>query len=161
MKIIYSLLLSLLISGCAQPKFKKEADVDLYLRADFTYWEANPAYKFKASQQAGISFAMADIIYDGNPYKFVIADKAWSENKNCGYLDSSNRQIIYNQWVELDCSYNADKNAVTPIQRPFELLPQGSGKYLFELKSNEQGAPTHLRVSAVKSKKSTKLNHSF
>lgn len=161
MRFISVILSSLLLGACAQPKVVKQIDTEFYLRADFTYWEANPAFAFKVNEQAGVRYVKTRIIYDGNPYQFIIADKAWTADKNCGYAEVSSRVLTYNNWLELDCSYDADKNAITPIQRPFEFTPIGTGDYLFELKTNEQGTPTHLRVSAIKSKKQAKPSHSF
>lgn len=161
MKLLFALLTAFILLACAQPKVKKAGDTTLYLRADFTYWEANPAFAFATSEQAEIQFLTADIVYDGNPYRLVVADKAWSANKNCGYANSANRVLSYGQWFELGCYYNAEKNSITPIQKPLEFTPLGSGKYLFELKLDAQGAPTHIRVSAIKSKKKVTSNHTF
>lgn len=151
-KAIFILAVSFILAACMRPNLISTKDSGIYLRADFTYWEARPEFKFKLNKEKAISYLKSDIKYDGQPYQFVVADRAWSSNKNCGYANKANRVLKYNTWLKLDCSYDADKNSVTPIQKPFEFLPKGSGSYLFELKLTETQIPTHIRVSAIKSK---------
>lgn len=147
------LITSLTTTACAQLQVKESTETDLYLRADFTYWEAKEDFKFVLNQEAGIKYLKQFIQYDGQPYQFVIADRGWSSDKNCGYANGKERVVKYNQWLALNCNYDRAKNAATPIQKPFELLPKGSGKYLFELKyAPGSNTPTHVRVSAIKSK---------
>lgn len=156
MKFLSILVISLFLLACAQPKIIKEKDLGLYLRADFTYWEAKSDFRFKLNAEKGVQFLTPYIKYDGQPYQIVVADRAWSANKNCGFKNRTERALKYNEWVALDCNYDADKNSVTPIQKPFEFLPKGSGKYLFELKLGDAKQPTHIRVSAIKSKQTKK-----
>lgn len=152
MRYLFVLLMSLTLVACAQPKISKPQEPDLYLRGDFTYWEARPAFKFKMNEERGVKFLTSFIKYDGQPYKFLIADRAWSADKNCGFAKRSDRELRYNEWIELQCVYDKEKDSITPIQKPFKFLPRGNGKYLFELKLNDSGQPTHLRVNGIKSK---------
>lgn len=144
--------ISLILVACAQPKKAEIPVSELYLRADFTYWEARPAYKFKLNKERGVKFLTSFIKYDGQPYQIVIADRAWSADKNCGFAKRSDRELRYNEWIPLECNYDIEKNSVTPIQKPFKFLPKGSGKYLFELQLNGIGQPTHIRINGIKSK---------
>lgn len=152
MRHLLVFIVSTFLFACAQPKVIQEQDLGMYLRADFTYWEARASYRFKLNVERGVEFLAPYIKYDGQPYQFVVADRAWSADRNCGFKNRSDRALKYNEWVALDCNYDAEKNSVTPIQKPFEFLPKGSGKYLFELKLGEANQPTHIRVSAMKSK---------
>lgn len=156
MRHLLVFITSFFLFACAQPKVTQAQASGMYLRADFTYWEARTDYKFKLNVERGVEFLTPFIKYDGQPYQFVVADRGWSADKNCGFQNKSDRALKYNQWVALDCNYDAEKNSVTPIQKPFEFLPKGSGKYLFELKLNDANQPTHIRVSAMKSKQMNK-----
>lgn len=157
MRLLIGLVVTGLLSACAGPRVEKQMDDDWFLRADFTYWEANPAFAFSPNQDTSMMHLKNKVIYDGNPYQLVIADKGWSADKNCGYKSIQDRVIALNQWVNLQCHYDKAMYIDTPIQRPFEFKPKHTGEYLFEVKL-ENGAPTQLRISAIKSKSSTGTN---
>ncbi len=140
----------------SMPRAENKKESPLFLKGEFTYWQALPEFAFKTNEEKGIKFLITDIKYDGNPYQIVIADRAWSADKNCGYTKPKLRTVVLNNWLELDCDYDNENDAVTPIQKPLEFDLKYSGRYLFELKLNEQGNPTHLRVSSLKSKSKTK-----
>jgi hypothetical protein len=154
MRVLIGLVVTGLLSACAGPRVAEQIDQGWYLRADFTYWEANPAFAFSLNQEASIMQLKNKVIYDGNPYQLVIADKGWSADKNCGYNSAKDRVITLNQWVNLQCHYDKATYIDTPIQRPFEFKPKHTGEYLFEVKL-VNGAPAQLRISAIQSKLST------
>jgi len=154
-KLLASILLVLLISACASKKEKEMEIEDFYLRSQFTYWEAQEAFKFKYNEEKNILFLIAKIQADGNPYHLVVADKSWSQDSNCGYRDNKNKTLGFNNWLLLDCVYDQEKHATTPIQRPIEFLPRESGRYLFEV-TLLNGKPDQLRVSKMKKALPTK-----
>lgn len=148
-KLLVMVLIGL--AGCSSTNNSvSNDDNDWYLRADFTYWQANKEFAFRYNNEQSVYYLTTEVKYDGQPYQFVIADRVWSANKNCGYTEPKSRKVTYNNWIAVNCNYSVEDNPVTPIQKPFEFLPKGSGKYLFELKVNQLGTPTHVRLSAVK-----------
>lgn len=153
MKVLFMLIASLITTACSiMPK--KDKPTDLYLRADFTYWEAKPEFKFKRNKDTGIQFLTADIKYDGNPYLLLVADKNWSENNNCGYKTGFTTELKPIEWTPLSCSYDYVKQSITPIQKPFKFDPKTSGRFLFELKSDvNTNVISHIRVSQIRAAK--------
>ena len=145
--------IALTLSACASTS-KKDSDKTLYLRADFTYWEAREEFKFKLNEESQIKYLTANIKYDGNPYSLLIADKGWGENSNCGFTEVKYQKIKQAVWIPLNCNYDKEKNQATPILKPFKFNPKRNGKFQFEIKLDEQRTPTHLRVSEIKSAKS-------
>ena len=148
-KLISSVLLIVLLAACANKKDKEFEMEEYYLRSQFTYWEAQDAFKFKYNEKQNLLFLVANIQADGNPYHLVVADKNWSESNNCGHRSAANKKLMFNQWLLLDCNYDRELNATTPIQKPIEFMPTYSGKYLFEI-SLLNGKPDQLRVSQMK-----------
>ena len=152
MKKIIITMLIVMLSACASTS-KTSSDKALYLRADFTYWEAREEFKFKLNEESQIKYLTTNIKYDGNPYSFLIADKGWSENSNCGFTQTKFQRIKQAVWIPLNCSYDKEKNIATPILKPFKFNPKRNGKFQFEIKLDGQGKPAYLRVSEIKSAK--------
>lgn len=141
--VLYGITLLLLLGCQSSPK---DMYADMYLRSEFTWWEARPEFKFKTIQESTNKQVTAKIEADGNPYHLKIADRAWSQNKNCGYNNVKDKVVTLDSWIELSCTYNFEKLNATPIQKPFEFKPTVSGTYKFSLKMTLQG-PSHLMIS--------------
>lgn len=152
MKRIVLAALIALLSACASTS-KMDNEKSLYLRADFTYWEAREEFKFKLNEENQIKYLTANIKYDGNPYSLLIADKGWSENSNCGFTEVKYQTIKQAVWIPLNCNYDKEKNLATPILKPFKFNPKRNGKFQFEIKLDALGSPEYLRVSEIKSVK--------
>lgn len=144
MKLAYLVLTVLVVTGCSTtPKDNYE---NLYLRSEFTWWEAKPEFKFNRIEDSTDKQITAKIEADGNPYHIKVADDAWSKDKNCGYKYKKDREMVLNKWLELECNYDFNKLNTTPIQKPFELKPVSTGEYKFKLRMTTKG-PSHIKVT--------------
>ena len=87
MKKLSAALLAFLLTACSsqvyvpapetiQPNVKL-FDRDMYLRGDFTLWDAEPHYKL-GTKQPGIYTVKAKFMTPGKVYEFKIADESWS-----------------------------------------------------------------------------------
>lgn len=150
MKVIIGLLIFFLLTACASKPSDNYSD--LYLRSEFTYWEAQKRFKFSSSNPDAIlanKVLIADVVADGNPYHLKVADKLWSKDKNCGFKLNGSSKLILNQWLELECHYDYNLLKTTPVVNPIKFEPRVSGKYKFELKMSTNG-PVALRVNQIK-----------
>jgi hypothetical protein len=146
MKLLVFIVMILVLSGCSStPKDKYS---DLYLRSEFTWWEAKPEFKFKTIKDSIDKSVTAKIEADGNSYHIKVADNQWSQDKNCGYKNPEDRVIELNKWIELECSYDFDKLSSTPIQKPLEIKPSKTSFYTFTLKMTVNG-PSHIKVERL------------
>ncbi|NVK23788.1 MAG: hypothetical protein HWE10_02565 [Gammaproteobacteria bacterium] len=138
----------LVLSACVSKIEKLEMD-EYYLRSQFTFWEAQDAFKFRYNEEQDILYLKAKVQADGNPYHLIVADRAWTASNNCGYRNPKDKVLHFNQWLLLECNYDHELNATTPIQTPIEFEPKTTGEFLFEV-SLLNGKPDQLRVSKVK-----------
>ncbi|MDU0112213.1 hypothetical protein RT723_04210 [Psychrosphaera aquimarina] len=145
--MVLLILVSILMACSSKPK---DMYSDLYLRSEFTWWEAKSEYKFKPIADTTNKIVTTKIEADGNPYHIKVADKQWSKNKNCGYKKIEDRKVVLGKWLELDCTYDFEKLNSTPIQKPLELKPKETGYYTFILKMSTTG-PSHIQINKVES----------
>lgn len=151
MKLLITFIIAFTLLGCASSE--NDSYGSLYLRSEFTYWQATDLYKFKQNEEKNALYLRALIKADGNPYHFKIADKKWSQDRNCGYSSITNKKVKLNQWVELECNYNYSKESTMPITRALEFDPIVSGEFVFELAINKDGRASKIRVSRIVTKK--------
>jgi hypothetical protein len=143
--MITTLLMITILSACASKP--KDERTGLYLRSEFTWWEAQRAYEFKIKPD-GQSYLIATIVPDGNKYHLKIADKAWSADLNCGPTDVRDTELKLDEWLPLNCQYDAQKNKITPLNNAFTFKPKVAGEFKFSLKfANKK--PIKLLVSKV------------
>ena len=85
-------LLLALLTGCATPTFLPPPEqasqppielTQIYVRGIFNWWEAEPAYLLQDNQDGTYSISV-DLIADGQPYDFRLADEYWTPYKSCG-----------------------------------------------------------------------------
>ncbi|KZN77074.1 hypothetical protein N477_13255 [Pseudoalteromonas luteoviolacea H33-S] len=146
-KIALSILILLGLAGCASPQVgeitsndvsqaeAKVIDRALYLRGDFSLWDAEDIYQLKPKGN-GTYTVRARFMSPGKVYEFKIADEAWSQGYNCGYRYQSLVTIgqpqpadcntIYNYfsfapdkkgWYRITLDYRAPHKPVVLIQR--------------------------------------------
>ncbi|MFT6269298.1 MAG: hypothetical protein ACJAVV_002123 [Alphaproteobacteria bacterium] len=82
------------LAGCASSGssdfFKQAPEKDysnMYLRGVFNWWEVNEAFKLLPStnDSRNDSYAVTiELIADGQPYDFKVADADWTMTLNCG-----------------------------------------------------------------------------
>jgi hypothetical protein len=145
MKILSMLVLVILLTSC-KSMYQQDKYSDLYLRSEFTWWEAKPEFKFVAIKDSTNKVVRTKIEADGSAYHIKVADKIWSKYKNCGYKNNADRIIKLDKWLELECTYDFDKLNTTPIQKPFQIKPTKDAFYTFTLKMTTTG-PSHIKIS--------------
>jgi hypothetical protein len=107
----------------------KALTTSLYLRGDFTLWDAEPHYKLKM-KSAGIYTVKAKFMTPGKVYEFKIADKAWSEGYNCGYKDHGTLSL--NIAEEADCK---------TVYNYFSFKPKEKGWYVITFDNSKSQTP--------------------
>ena len=146
MKVLLFVILTLVITACSSTS--KDKYSDLYLRSEFTWWEAKPEFRFETIKDSTDKSVTTKIVADGSAYHIKVADSQWSKDKNCGYKNSKDRAITLNKWIELECTYDFEKLNSTPIQQPLQLNPKNTGVYTFTLKMSING-PSHIKVERI------------
>jgi hypothetical protein len=106
---------------------------ELYLRGVFNWWEAEESFRlYKVSDR--LYTAETELIADGQPYDFRIADADWSKGANCGYQDKEADEVIrLNRSVNADCS---------SINNNFKFTPRETGIYQFFIDFKDVQSPT-------------------
>ena len=145
------------VTGCAVTKLNDEDN--WYLRSEFTWWEANAQHRFEST--SGGHELVTTITSDGQPYHLKVADRMWSNGKNCGLNDSANTELRLNKWLQLNCG-SSDNNvqSLMPLKGAITFRPErGKHQYKFEFvhqpavasvvnKSGANGAVTPLYNNA-------------
>lgn len=111
---------------------QSNVDKNLYLRGDFTLWEAQSAYKLSA-QTANIYEAKVKLTNPDKTYEFKIADEAWSEGFNCGY---KSEELDKN--LEIGIPVQANCNSVYNY---FRFTPYEAGWYQVSINFKNKRTP--------------------
>lgn len=138
-RLTASILLLAALSGCASTSLSIQESEDtnrdwhtLYLRGVFTWWEAEESFRFK-KVSTNLYVAKANLVADGQPYDFKIADKDWSPGLSCGYLiKESDEKLSLGTTSKADCD--------TPVNN-FKFTPDSTGEYLFYFKPQGSKPP--------------------
>ncbi len=123
MKRIITLAVVTLLTACSSqlsfPVKSPERAISkaLYLRGEFSLWDAQPEYLFKQETEGGfvskIYFAKAGVAYE-----FKIADEEWSPGYNCGYLDQGKGgKLLLGQSMAADCESIYNYFSFTPANK--------------------------------------------
>ncbi len=112
---------------------------DMYLRGIFNWWEATPPYKLKAlgKNKYGVTF---ELIADGQPYDFKVADSNWSMQLNCGNEFGADEMRL-GKARQLVCASDSINLQFTPLE---------TSDYQFILDVSDRRAPT-LIINKVES----------
>ena len=138
-----ALLAIVTLSGCATsaklkeyiPSFSDDRDyASLYLRGVFNWWEAEPAYQF--TEQGSAYVVDVELIADGQPYDFKVADAVYSSEHHCGALASLGVLAVENTFT-LHCSDTAYNLQFTPAM---------TGTYRFTLRPGHSPSITISRI---------------
>ncbi|WP_024607970.1 hypothetical protein [Pseudoalteromonas sp. TAB23] len=112
---------------------QQELDRTIYLRGDFTLWDAEPQYQFApvgpALYQAQVKFSTP-----GKVYEFKIADVDFSEGYNCGYSDAqpAGQSLTLGQPAIADCN---------TIYNYFSFTPAIKGIYIVSIDYSDYDKP--------------------
>ncbi|WP_395339018.1 hypothetical protein PN836_013365 [Ningiella sp. W23] len=124
-----ALSISALLSACAVPTgselFTSEPEKDyseVYLRGVFNWWEASEAFKFVKMSDEKL-YVDLELIADGQPYDFKVADGSWSPAYNCGLAEKT-APIELDDDVELYC-FSDSLN--------LQFIPNETASYRFQL----------------------------
>ncbi len=139
MKQILILALAGLLTACTSQISindvlpQQELDKTIYLRGDFTLWDAEPQYQFApvgpALYQAQVKFSSP-----GKVYEFKIADADFSEGYNCGYSDAqpAGQSLTLGQPAIADCN---------TIYNYFSYTPAIKGTYIVSIDYSDYDKP--------------------
>ncbi len=139
MKRILTLAIAGLLTACTSQISindvlpQQELDRTIYLRGDFTLWDAEPQYQFApvgpALYQAQVKFSTP-----GKVYEFKIADADFSEGYNCGYSDAqpAGQSLTLGQPAIADCN---------TIYNYFSFTPAIKGTYIVSIDYSEYDKP--------------------
>lgn len=134
----------LALTGCATPSsselFSSEQKKDyseVYLRGVFNWWEATEAFKFQRLDNSTLVVEI-ELIADGQPYAFKVADETWSPAYNCG-LATDDERMALNSRRELYCFSDSLNLQFTPSETAI---------YRFELDTSNSQYP-NLTISSV------------
>ncbi|GAB0111935.1 MULTISPECIES: hypothetical protein [Pseudoalteromonas] len=139
MKRILTLAIAGLLTACTSQISindvlpQQELDRTIYLRGDFTLWDAEPQYQFApvgpALYQAQVKFSTP-----GKVYEFKIADADFSEGYNCGYSDSqpAGQSLTLGQPAIADCN---------TIYNYFSFTPAIKGTYIVSIDYSDYDKP--------------------
>jgi hypothetical protein len=134
------LLLSLqILAGCASSGsngFGQSNEKDysnMYLRGVFNWWEVNEAFKLKLNDN-GHYVVTIELIADGQPYDFKVADSDWTMILNCGN-EFGNEPMELGENTVLVCASDSINLQFTPSE---------TGMFQFTLNTSNNYAPTLL-----------------
>ncbi|MBH0004845.1 hypothetical protein [Pseudoalteromonas sp. SWYJZ12] len=139
MKRILTLAIAGLLTACTSQISindvlpQQELDRTIYLRGDFTLWDAEPQYQFApvgpALYQAQVKFSTP-----GKVYEFKIADVDFSEGYNCGYSDAqpAGQSLTLGQPAIADCN---------TIYNYFSFTPAIKGTYIVSIDYSDYDKP--------------------
>lgn len=104
----------------------------LYLRGDFTLWEAQSAYLLEA-QTDTIFQTKVKLTNPDKVYEFKIADEHWSSGYNCGYKSEG-----LDKNIELGIPVQANCNSVYNY---FRFTPYEAGWYQVSINFKNKRTP--------------------
>ena len=137
-----------LLSGCSSnsivnslPGTNMSSDVsfdEMYLRGVFNWWEATPAYQLKEGRSNW--YVDVELIADGQPYDFKLADKVWTASQTCGGKYKGQPAIL-NKTTHLVCGSDAEN---------IQFVPSTTGTYRFSF-ARASGNEVRLEITSTSS----------
>jgi hypothetical protein len=110
---------------------------DMYLRGVFNWWEATEQFKFTRVSPTLYTITI-ELIADGQPYDFKVADASWSPEFNCGFEYEPQKIELYDE-VELVCEQTSQN---------IQFVPSETGLFTFEFDISDNKEP-ELLISRV------------
>lgn len=101
----------------------------MYLRGVFNWWEATDDFRLLPIADSGDYGLTMELIADGQPYDFKVADGKWSDSLNCG-AKSKVETIRVGETVALYCGQDSLN---------LQFSPKITGRYEFRLSSTWNG----------------------
>jgi len=109
----------------------------MYLRGTFTWFEVDEGFKLSAINKDEYAVVI-ELIADGQPYDFKVADDAWTMTLNCG-SGFGDKPLVLNKRRKLVCASDSLN---------LQFTPQETGLYQFVLDVSDNDSPklTVIRV---------------
>lgn len=144
--VVIFITVVLFISGCATPiplsigGINSDRDFDsMYLRGIMNWWEASEPYKLiKSETDKDVYILQIELIADGQPYDFKIADSTWNNELNCG-SEFGEQSIRLGKKKNLYCAGDSANLKFTPEQ---------TGQYQFSFDVSSNRTPT-IRIEKI------------
>jgi len=103
---------------------------DLFLRGVFNWWEASNTFQFQNIGNDKLSVTV-ELIADGQPYDFKVADSKWTPFLNCGQAQNQGT-LELDKAVLLVCQENSLN---------LQFMPSVTGRFTFILDVSSPGFP--------------------
>lgn len=120
-KITVTLVCLQVLAGCASSGtvdfFNQNPEKDysnMYLRGVFNWWEVNESFKLMPTNEDKYAVTI-ELIADGQPYDFKVADSAWTMTLNCGN-EFGNKAMSLGKNVVLVCASDSINLQFTPSE---------------------------------------------
>lgn len=134
-----------LLSACSTSSFDQIQGAErkvpsyegMYLRGVFNWWEANEQFKLNKTSK-NVYKTTLELIADGQPYDFKVADSNWTASLNCGAFEL--RLLELEEVVSLACQENS-------LNLQFQ--PEQTGQFDFILEVSNPVYP-ELRITKAK-----------
>lgn len=111
----------------------------MYLRGIMNWWEASEPYKLTNTEEDIDMYGLEiELIADGQPYDFKLADNAWKNELNCG-TEFGKQEISLNQRKKLYCAGDSAN---------IKFTPQQTGQYKLTLDARNSKSPT-LKIEEI------------
>lgn len=138
-KLSFLLVVAALVSACSSSvsthslveQVEGKDFSNMYLRGNFTWFEVDENYKLLATSSNTYEVTI-NLIADGQPYDFKVADPHWSMRLNCG----TGFEMAA---LELDVTYDL-VCAADSLNLQFK--PSETADYIFTLDASDQDIPT-------------------
>ena len=139
-KVLLPLALSSLLAACSstdnaildQEVATGNVDTALYLRGDFTLWEAQKAYLL-AQQTSNVLTTKVKFSTIGKAYEFKIADAQWTQGYNCGFKNEDLDKFLE---VGIPVQANCDS-----VYNYFSFTPYEAGWYEVSINFKNKSTP--------------------
>ncbi|MFQ3251540.1 MAG: hypothetical protein ACI9O6_003390 [Glaciecola sp.] len=110
---------------------------DMYLRGVFNWWEATEQFKLTRVNSELYSITI-ELIADGQPYDFKVADANWGPEFNCGFEYAPRKVELYDS-VDLVCEQTSQN---------IQFVPAETGRFKFEFDISDNNEP-ELTITPV------------
>jgi hypothetical protein len=137
-KITLTLLGLQVLAGCASSgsvdffsQSEKKDYSNMYLRGVFNWWEVNESFKLAPTGSDQYSVTI-ELIADGQPYDFKVADNVWTMTLNCGNEYGEQEAMTLGENVTLICASDSVNLQFTPSE---------TGLFVFTLDTSDNEEP--------------------
>lgn len=126
-KLLSLAAIAMLSSGCSSTKTVSNIDQvvsvePMYLRGVFNWWEADEKYRLQETEKKVFS-TIVNLVADGQPYDFKVADQSWTPGLSCGSLPGQ-QSVSLNSAKVAFCDGTSEN---------FQFTPDETGDFRFSM----------------------------